>query len=213
MAEVQISGLTSTLTDLANGDYIPVDEDQGGGSSYVTKKYDATPLVDAITKKHTRSHSMNGADDHASMTADRIIGRISTAGTPQELTASQVATLVKSLVLTDPAFTGVPLEDIYTISDAAAFEIDPSNGGQQGVTLGASRTPKGTNFQNGESVTLFVNDGTDYTLTWTDTTFGTSGVEWKTDGGTAPTLNTTGYTVILLAKFGGQVYGWRCGDN
>ena len=80
------------------------------------------------------------------------------------------------------------------------------------ITLGASRTPKATNFANGESVTLMVNDGTAYTLTWTDSTFGGSGVVWKTDGGVAPTLNTTGYTVIVLWKVAGQVYGARVGD-
>ncbi len=35
-------------------------------------------------------------------------------------------------------------------------------------------------FANGEAVTLMVNDGTAYTLTWTDATFGGSGVVWKT---------------------------------
>lgn len=114
--------------------------------------------------------------------------------------------------LTDPAIIGTILEDIFTITDGAAFEIDPGNGSIQLITLGASRTPKATNFANGEAVTLMVNDGSAYTLTWTDATFGGSGVVWKTDGGVAPTLNTTGYTVMVLFKVGGQVYGARVGD-
>ena len=114
--------------------------------------------------------------------------------------------------LTDPAIIGTILEDVYTITDGAAFEIDPGNGSVQLITLGASRTPKATNFAAGESVTLLVDDGTAYTLTWTDSTFGGSGVVWKTDGGVAPTLNTTGYTVIVLFKVGSQVYGARVGD-
>ncbi len=114
--------------------------------------------------------------------------------------------------LTDPAIIGTILEDVYTISDGAAFEIDPGNGSVQLITLGANRTPKATNMANGESVTLMVDDGTAYTLTWTDATFGGSGVVWKTDGGVAPTLNTTGYTVMVLFKVGGQVYGARVGD-
>jgi hypothetical protein len=61
----------------------------------------------------------------------------------------------------------------------------------------------------GESVTLMVDDGSAYTLTWTDSTFG---VVWKTNAGVAPTLNTTGYTVIVLWKVGTQVYGARVGD-
>lgn len=127
------------------------------------------------------------------------------------VTASGTETLTNK-TLTDPAIIGAILEDIFTITDGAAFEIDPGNGTIQLITLGASRTPKATNFANGESVTLMVDDGSAYTLTWTDATFGGSGVVWKTDGGSAPTLNTTGYTIMVLFKVGGQVYGARVGD-
>ena len=119
---------------------------------------------------------------------------------------------VNSSTFTDPIITGAILEDVYTISDGAAFEIDPGNGSIQLITLGASRTPKATNFAAGESVTLMVDDGTAYTLTWTDATFGGSGVVWKTDSGVAPTLNTSGYTVITLWKVSTQVYGARVGN-
>jgi len=37
-------------------------------------------------------------------------------------------------------------------------------------------------------------------------------VTWKTDGGSAPTLNTTGDTVIALWKVGSTIYGARVGD-
>jgi len=114
--------------------------------------------------------------------------------------------------LTDPAIIGTVLEDVFTITDGAAFEIDPGNGSIQLITLGANRTPKATNFAAGEAVTLMVDDGSAYTLTWSDSTFGGSGVVWKTGGGNAPTLNTTGYTVITLWKVGTQVYGARVGD-
>lgn len=114
--------------------------------------------------------------------------------------------------LADPAIIGTILEDIYTIVDGAAFEIDPSNGSIQLITLGASRTPKATNFVAGEAITLMVDDGAAYALTWTDTTFGPSGVEWETNAGTAPPLSTTGYTPIVLWKVASQVYGARVGD-
>lgn len=112
--------------------------------------------------------------------------------------------------LVDPIIIGAITEDVFTITDGAAFEIDPGNGTVQLVTLGANRTPKATNFAAGESVTLMVSDGTAYTLTWTDATFGGSGVAWV--GGTAPTLATTGYSVIALWKVGTQVYGSSIGD-
>jgi hypothetical protein len=128
-----------------------------------------------------------------------------------DVTTTGTQTLTNK-TLTDPAIVGTILEDIYTISDGAAFEIDPGNGSIQLITLGASRTPKATNFADGESVVLMVDDGTAYALTWTDATFGGSGVVWKTNAGVAPTLNTTGYTVIVLWEVAGQVYGARVGD-
>lgn len=107
--------------------------------------------------------------------------------------------------LTDPAIIGTILEDVYTITDGAGFEIDPGNGSIQLITLGASRTPAATNFAAGESVTLMVADGTAYTITWS-----TVGVVWV--GGSAPTLATSGYTVIELWKVGSTIYGARVGD-
>jgi hypothetical protein len=91
-------------------------------------------------------------------------------------------------------------ETVYTITDGAAFEIDPANGGIQTITLTASRTPAATNFTAGQSVTLMINDGTAYTITWT-----TVGVVWV--GGTAPVLATTGYTVVELWKVSSTIYG------
>lgn len=111
-----------------------------------------------------------------------------------------------------PELVGTIIENVYTIADGAAFEIDPGNGSVQLITLGANRTPKATNMVEGEAITLMVDDGSGRTLTWTDATFGGSGVVWKTDGGVAPTLNTTGYTAIVLWKVSTQVYGARVGD-
>lgn len=117
---------------------------------------------------------------------------------------------LKTDFLTEPAITGTIVEDVYTISDGAAFEVDPGNGSVQLITLGASRTPKATNFAAGEAVTLMVNDGTAYTLTWTDATWGSGGVIWV--GGSAPTLATSGYSVLQFWKVASQVYGARVGD-
>lgn len=107
--------------------------------------------------------------------------------------------------LEHPAITGTILEDVYTITDGAGFAIDPTNGSIQLITLGASRTPTQANWAAGEAVTLMVNDGTAYTITWT-----TIGVVWV--GGSAPTLATTGYTVIELWKVGSTIYGALVGS-
>jgi hypothetical protein len=122
---------------------------------------------------------------------------------------SSTSTLTNK-TLTDPAIIGTILEDVFTITDGAAFEINPGNGSVQLITLGASRTPKATNMVAGEAVTLMVNDGTAYTLTWTDSTWGSGGVTWV--GGTAPTLATSGYSVIQFWKVSTNVYGAYVGD-
>ena len=101
--------------------------------------------------------------------------------------------------LSNKTLTGTK-ETVYAITDGAGFEINPANGGIQIITLGASRTPVATNFSAGQSVTLMIDDGSAYTITWTSVA-----VTWV--GGTAPTLATSGYTVIELWKVGSTIYG------
>lgn len=118
------------------------------------------------------------------------------------LSATQTLT---NKTLTDPTIIGTITEDVFTITDGASVDINPSNGSIQLWTLGASRTPTATSFIAGEAVTLMINDGTAYTVTWTSVP-----VTWV--GGTAPTLATTGYTVIELWKVGSTIYGSRVGQ-
>ena len=96
-------------------------------------------------------------------------------------------------------------ETVYTISDGGSVDINPANGTIQVWTLGANRTPTASSFAAGQSVTLMVADGTAYTITWS-----TIGVVWV--GGTAPTLATSGYTVIELWKVGSTIYGALVGN-
>lgn len=109
--------------------------------------------------------------------------------------------------LSNKTLTGTK-ETVFAITDAAAFEINPANGGIQTITLGSNRTPKGTNFLAGQSVTLMVTAGA-FSITWTDTTFGASGVKWvgASSPGSAPTLSSTAISIIELWEVGTQVYG------
>ena len=151
----------------------------------------------------------------AAGTSGQVLTSAGTGAVPTWTTSSGDVTLTGTQILTnktltDPVIIGTILEDVFTITDGAAFEVDPSNGSVQLIILGASRTPKATNFLAGESVTLMVDDGSAFTLTWSDTTWGTGGLTWV--GGSAPTLATTGYTVVQLWKVGTKVYGVRVGD-
>ena len=181
-----------------SGDTIPI---TAGGTGATTAAAARTALG-ATTTGNDLFTAISASAARTAIGAGTGDGDVTTTG-------SQI---LSSKTLVDPAITGAILEDIYTITDGSAFEIDPGNGSIQLITLGASRTPKATNFAAGESVILMVDDGSAYTLTWTDSTFGGSGVVWKTNAAAAPTLNTSGYTAIVLWKVSTQVYGARVGD-
>jgi hypothetical protein len=109
---------------------------------------------------------------------------------------------VEKLVLND-GYT----EEVFAITDGATVNLDPNNGSIQTWTLGANRTPGQANWAAGQSITLMVDDGTASTITWT-----TLAPVWETNGGTAPTLSLTGFTVIVFWKVGTTIYGARVGD-
>ena len=96
-------------------------------------------------------------------------------------------------------------ENVYAVIDAAGVALTPRNGTIQTWTLGASRTPTSGTWEAGESMTLMINDGTAFTVTWTSL-----GVVWV--GGTAPTLALTGFTVIELWKVSTTIYGAVVGN-
>jgi hypothetical protein len=136
-----------------------------------------------------------------------------TAATTVTLPATgTLATLAGTETLTNKTTEKLVLNDGYTeevfaISDGATVNLDPNNGSIQTWTLGANRTPGQANWAAGQSITLMIDDGSAFTITWT-----TLAVVWKTDGGSAPTLQTTGFTVIVLWKVGTTIYGARVGD-
>lgn len=74
--------------------------------------------------------------------------------------------------------------------------LDPSNGTLQYKTLSANTTFT-ESFVDGESITLMIDDGSSYTVTWPTMT-------WAS--GSAPTLATSGYTTVVLWHRG-SLYG------
>lgn len=241
MANEKISQFSPLLT-LASGDYFPVvdisepstaDQNKRVGVDILDERYYAAASgVVALTTAISAQASGNAALVDASVAlasgnAALELGGQALASGLAALQPSDIGVTVQGYdadtakldviqtftavqTLTDPAIIGTILEDVYTIADGAAFEVDPGNGSVQLVTLGADRTPKATNFAAGESVTLMVDDGSARTLTWTDATWGSGGVAWT--GGSAPTLATTGYTVIQFWKVSSQVYGALVGE-
>ena len=117
------------------------------------------------------------------------------------------ATAIGQLEYTD-TFTGsvtfedAIIENVFTITDGSSVDLDPDNGMIQQWTLGANRTAT-ESLTAGQSMLLMVADGSSYALTFPTMT-------WV--GGSAPTLATSGFTVIELWKAGSTLYGATVGD-
>jgi hypothetical protein len=124
---------------------------------------------------------------------------------------SSLATLTGTQTLTNKTLNAAVLNDGYTEEVFAVTgttpALSPTNGSIQTWTLSGNSTPTAGTWASGQSLTLMVDDGTARTITWTSLA-----VTWKTNGGTAPTLNTTGFTAIQLWKVDTVIYGARVGD-
>jgi hypothetical protein len=140
---------------------------------------------------------------------------------PTTLTASRAQTLpdaagtfvldTATQTLTNKTLNGAILNDGYTEEVFAVTgttpALSPTNGSIQTWTLSGNSTPTAGTWAAGQSITLMVDDGLAFTITWTSLP-----VTWKTDSGVPPTLNTTGITAIQLWKVGTTIYGARVGN-
>jgi hypothetical protein len=109
----------------------------------------------------------------------------------------------EDLVVADAAvFTGSIQEAVYSLTGTA---LDPANGTIQTKTLSASVTLTDS-LSAGEAMTLMIDDGSTYAVTWPTMT-------WVNNTGSAPTLATSGYTVVALWKVGATLYGALVGDG
>jgi len=129
-------------------------------------------------------------------------------GEPGEVTADGVFTLTNK-TLVAPIITGTVVEDVYawtSTTGAVTTELEPANGSIQTVTLTGSITSLTDNVAAGEAITLIIDDGTAYTITWPTTT-------WVNNAGAAPTLATDAVTVIALWKISTTLYGALVGNG
>lgn len=79
--------------------------------------------------------------------------------------------------------------------------LDPANGDIQDITMTGAVTTLTDNMADGESIILQIDDGTAYAITWPTIT-------WVSGSGTAPTLQTTGDTIITIWKNNTTLFGF-----
>jgi hypothetical protein len=103
-----------------------------------------------------------------------------TAGTDY-VTPTGTETLTNK-TLTNPTFTGYT----ETVNATYTTALNPANGTIQRFAL-TGNTTFTDSLASGQSITLMIDDGTAFTVTWPT-------MNWV--GGSAPTLSTTGYTVF-----------------
>ena len=109
--------------------------------------------------------------------------------------------LIKDNAINNARFVGAIEEDIFALSGTTPA-LNPANGTIQTWTLTGNSTPTDS-LTAGESITLMVDDGTGFTITWPTIT-------WV--GGAAPSLPTTGYIVLELWKVSTTLYGAIVGN-
>jgi len=168
--------------------------------------YDATILVDADIGVNVQAYDatlLNDSDIGVSVQAydaDLTDWAGKTAPTGDAVGTTDTQTLTNKTV-TDLVFDGSYVEEVFAVTGTTPA-LDPANGTIQTWTLSGSSTPTDS-FGAGESMTLMINDGSAYTITWPT-------MQWA--GGSAPTLATSGYSVVTLWKVGSTLYGVVVGD-
>lgn len=115
------------------------------------------------------------------------------------------ATLAE-LDVTTLDMAGAIQELVYTANVASTYTLSAGNGTIQNITLTGSVASGNVtdSLNDGEAITLVIDDGSGYTIDWT-------GVVDKWVGGSAPTLDTTNKNVIVLWKVGTDLYGMLSG--
>ena len=200
----------ATGTDAGTGEIRKAQWNEGHTLTIGTGKIlGRTTALDGAVEEITPGSGLTFAAGAISVNFTGYLTSATAASTYAPISTTVTLTGVQTLTdktLTEPTITGTIVEDVFSIPDAVNYMIDPSNGSVQLWTLGASRTPAlPTSWTAGQSVTLMINDGTAYTITWT-----TMAVVWV--GGAAPPLALSGYTIIQLWKVGTVIYGAYVGS-
>ena len=126
----------------------------------------------------------------------RGVSNTMTTDTAQTVTGAKTFTSVLSA-------TSIK-DTVNSLSAAASVALDPTTGGIQTITLGQATTFTLSNWASGHRMTLMIDDGSNYAVTWPT-------MQWA--GGVAPTLATSGFNTIELWYVGSTLYGAYVGAH
>jgi len=187
---------------VADGTYALIYSDGGGATAAVSEFSFIAPVtraelnvLDGLT---ATTAELNILDGVTATTAELNYNDITTLGTSE---ASKVVTADAN---GDVSFSNGIAENVYALSGTTPA-LDPTNGTIQTWTLSGNSSPTDS-LAEGESITLMIDDGTSYTITWPTIT-------WVNNLGVAPTLATSGYTTIIIWKVSTTLYGALVGDR
>jgi hypothetical protein len=189
---------------IANGNVVSYTiEDNGNAWEVGTGTYNSTGTTLTRTLVQSSTGSLLNLSGNARVYVIMSAADMTALLAPDGSGNASVNGIVNSANTRGPSFPKAYVEAVFSLTGTTPA-LNPTNGGIQTWTLTANSTPTDS-VQAGESITLLIDDGTAFTVTWPSVT-------WKTNGGVAPTLLTTGLTVIVLWKVGSVLYGARVGD-
>jgi hypothetical protein len=201
MADTKISELpSSTGASLADNDkFVVVDT-----SANETKSINKDELVIGIV--NTASVTSSGAlmdSEITNLAQVKAFAGTDYATAAQGTLASNALPVAGGNLTGDLQVKGVR-ETVLAITGITP-ELDPTDGSIQTWTLSGDSTPTfAAGWEDGESLLIMVDDGTDYVISSFPT------MKWS--GGSPPTIATTGYSVITIWKVGGVFYGIFAGN-
>lgn len=188
----------SAISSLTTGDTVRYVIEDGSNWEIGTGTYNTTGPQIART---TVIQSSAGGTSLINATSNAIILLSVAAG---DFFPSDGGTVTGPVVLGVTSFTSSITEAVFAITGTTPA-INPTNGTIQTWTLTNNSTPTFI-FSDGQSMTIMVDDGSAFSITWPT-------ISWKTNNATAPALNTSGYTAIIVWRVAGVYYGARVGNS
>jgi len=207
-----VNGDKTKLDGIAAGAEVNVNADwnsSSGDSQILNKPTLGTAAATASTDYATAAQGATA--DSALQSGDNISVLTNNSGylTAESDTLDSVtgrgATTTNGVTVGSITINGEIVEDVYINSSVTgSLTLDPANGTIQVLTLTGSVTSVTDSLANGEAITIvFSTGGSAYAISGWPTT------KWV--GGSAPTIDTTNNSIIVLWKANSVLYGMESG--